>query len=106
MTFDSVSAHRAFRTEKLSKNAVFAESGVAMVDVYCARPGQGQPVHGHANAAKSYLILEGRARVTVGELVRDLCPGDLAFAPRGVPHGLTALGSEDLVAVVFIAGAL
>ena len=106
MGFDSVTAHKHFKDGKLNKDAVFSHSGLCMVDVYCALPGQSQPVHGHANAAKCYAVLEGRARITIGEEIRELGPGDLAFAPLGVPHGLEALGPDKLVALVFIAGTL
>ncbi|MEW5849538.1 MAG: cupin domain-containing protein [Myxococcota bacterium] len=106
MPFDSVASKRAFKSEKLAKNAVFQEAGVAMVDVYCAHPGQQQPVHGHPNAAKCYAVIEGRARITIGDEIRDVGPGDLAYAPRGIPHGIEAIGPADLVALVFIAGSL
>ena len=67
MGFDSIKAHQQFKDGKLSKHAVFSQPGLCMVDVYCARPGQSQPVHGHAHATKCYAVIEGRARITIGD---------------------------------------
>ena len=83
MGFDSIKAHQQFKDGKLSKHAVFSQPGLCMVDVYCARPGQSQPVHGHEHATKCYAVIEGRARITIGDEVREVGPGDLAFAPLG-----------------------
>ncbi|MBI5495726.1 MAG: cupin domain-containing protein [Deltaproteobacteria bacterium] len=106
MGFDAVKNHVRFNAEKLSKNGVFSDEKLAMVDVYCARAGQQQRTHAHAHAAKCYVILEGRAKVTIGSDTREISAGEMAFAPRGVEHGLECVGPADLVALVFIAGAL
>ena len=44
------------------------------------------PAHSHDNEEIMYC-LEGVLRSTVGGVVRDLTPGDVAYTPRGVVHG-------------------
>ena len=45
------------------------------------------------------VMLKGRMRLTVGDQVRDIGPGDMWYAPAGVAHGGEFLGDQ---AVVFI----
>jgi quercetin dioxygenase-like cupin family protein len=54
----------------------------------CFEPGQSQRVHSHAGADKLYVILSGRARVTVGDETREAGPGTAIWAPADVPHGV------------------
>ena len=54
----------------------------------CFEAGQGQRVHAHAGADKFYLVLRGKARMSVGEEVAIAAAGDLVWAPAGVPHGV------------------
>lgn len=53
-------------------------------------PGQSQRLHAHAGADKFYLLLSGKARMTVGDVTREVEPGTLVWAPAGVPHGVDA----------------
>ena len=50
--------------------------------------GQAQRVHVHADADKFYLIMSGKARMTVGDETRDAGAGTLVWAPAGVAHGV------------------
>lgn len=106
MYFTKIAEHQKFSAEKLKKNPLFSDDKLMLMDVYCAHPGQSQHVHAHPNAAKVYVILEGTARVTVGDQVQEITSGEVAFAPRGVAHGMEVVGSKDVVALVFIAGTL
>ena len=54
----------------------------------CFEAGQGQRVHAHAGADKFYLVLRGKARMSVGDEVAVAVAGDLLWAPAGVPHGV------------------
>ena len=54
----------------------------------CFEPGQSQPVHSHADADKFYLVVSGKARMTVGRDTRLAEAGTLVCAPAGVPHGV------------------
>lgn len=66
----------------------------------CFEPGQSQPVHSHAAADKFYLILSGKARMTVGGATLPAAAGDLVWAPAGVPHGV----AEALERTVMLIG--
>ena len=92
----------AFSDEKMQKVSLFDTPRV-MVDLYCARTGQGQRPHIHAGEDKTYHVLEGRGEFQVGDERRVLGPGGTAQAPAGVEHGLTNPGPDDLVVLVVIA---
>lgn len=77
-SFDPATATKAdlFRGERL------------FVGLNCFEPGQGQKVHAHAGADKFYLVVSGRARLTVGDETREAGPGTVVWAPADVPHGV------------------
>jgi len=76
-----------FQPGKFSKLDL-ARGELLFLGLNCFEPGQGQPVHRHADADKFYLILSGNASMTVGEQTRDAGRGALIWAPRGVAHGV------------------
>jgi quercetin dioxygenase-like cupin family protein len=55
------------------------------------QPGQGPKPHHHPYD-ETFVILEGRVRVSVGDEVLDGGPGDIVIGPAGVPHGFTNTG--------------
>lgn len=55
-------------------------------------------MHTHSHEQFS-VLLQGRLRLTVGEEVREIGPGDMWHAPANVPHGGEIVGDE---AVVFV----
>lgn len=54
------------------------------------------PMHTHPYEQVS-VVIQGRMRLTVGEEVREVGPGDMWLAPAGVPHGGEILGDEALI---------
>ncbi|HEX3234482.1 MAG TPA: cupin domain-containing protein [Gemmatimonadales bacterium] len=58
------------------------------VGLNCFEPGQSQRVHVHAGADKFYLILSGRARMTVGTETFEAGSGAVVWAPADLPHGV------------------
>lgn len=44
------------------------------------------PLHVHANEDEFWYVLEGEHVIQVGEDEFQLGPGEMAFAPRGIPH--------------------
>jgi len=54
------------------------------------------PLHSHPYEQIS-VMLQGRMRLTVGEEVREVGPGDLWHAPANVKHGGEILGDEPVV---------
>ena len=43
------------------------------------------------------VMISGRMRLTVGDEVRDIGPGDMWFAPANVEHGGEILGDQPVV---------
>lgn len=55
------------------------------------QPGQGARLHHHPYD-ETFLILDGRVRVTVGDETTEGGPGDIIIGPAEAPHGFTNLG--------------
>jgi quercetin dioxygenase-like cupin family protein len=47
------------------------------------------PAHSHSNNDEITYCLEGTLRISVGDEVRDLKPGEWGYTPRGVTHGFS-----------------
>ena len=71
-------------------------------------PGGGAVLHSHPEEQIVYL-LEGRARVTLGDEVYEVGPGQASYHPPNVPHafeaidGMTALSFKRVVAPIYAA---
>jgi quercetin dioxygenase-like cupin family protein len=91
----------AFDPAKAAKADLFGGERL-FVGVNCFEPGQSQRVHHHAGADKFYLIVSGRARMTVGDDTREAGAGTIVWAPAEVPHGV-AEALERTVMLVAIA---
>ncbi|MEO6067474.1 MAG: cupin domain-containing protein [Gemmatimonadales bacterium] len=89
--------------------ATFASDKMAKVDLArgehiflglnCLEPGQSQKVHAHAGADKFYLVVSGKARITVGAETREVGPGAIAWCPAGEPHGVEAALERTVLVV-------
>jgi mannose-6-phosphate isomerase-like protein (cupin superfamily) len=90
---------RRFSAEKMVKAGLFSSARL-LYDLYCLEPGQAQKIHSHEGSDKVYLVLEGRALVTVGAESRELLPDEAALAPSGQPHGVENRGEARLVLLV------
>ena len=55
------------------------------------QPGQGPRLHHHPYD-ETFLILDGRVRVTVGQETIEGGPGDIVIGLAEAPHGFTNLG--------------
>jgi mannose-6-phosphate isomerase-like protein (cupin superfamily) len=53
--------------------------------------------HYHREAEELYYFTAGRGRLRVGDVERDVSPGDCAVIPPGTVHKLWNLGEESLV---------
>jgi quercetin dioxygenase-like cupin family protein len=49
-------------------------------------PGDGPPLHRHANEDEAWYILEGQFRFRLDEELRSAPAGSFLFVPRGTPH--------------------
>jgi len=59
-------------------------------------PGGTYALHSHPHEQMSVMI-SGHMRLTVGDEVRDIGPGDMWYAPANVEHGGEILGDESVV---------
>lgn len=97
--FRSVASAAVFGTPKPGKADLFRGERL-FVGLNCFEPGQAQPVHAHAGADKFYLVVSGRARMTVGGETREAGPGTVVWAPADVPHGV----AEALERTILLVG--
>jgi quercetin dioxygenase-like cupin family protein len=99
--FRSIEALVTFSADKATKADLFV-GGQLFVGLNCFEPGQSQKVHVHAGADKFYLVVTGKARMTVGQETREVGPGTVVWAPADLPHGV-AQALERTVMLVAIA---
>ncbi len=59
-------------------------------------PGGTYELHSHPHEQISVMV-SGRMRLTVGDEVRDIGPGDMWYAPANMLHGGEILGDEPVV---------
>jgi quercetin dioxygenase-like cupin family protein len=57
-------------------------------------PGSGAGLHRHSTYDETHIICAGQYEFQLGEKMLKLSPGDVAFAPRGTPHGIKNIGTE------------
>ncbi len=99
--FESIDSLVKFSPDKATKADLFVSSRL-FVGLNCFEPGQSQKVHVHAGADKFYLVVTGKARITVGEETREVGPGMVVWAPADLPHGV-AQALERTIMLVAIA---
>ena len=52
------------------------------------------PPHVHTKEDEIFKVLEGELEVTVGDSTTILKAGDLAFAPKNIPHSWKVVGDK------------
>src|SRR5215210_7050132 len=57
-------------------------------------PGEGPPVHTHANEDESWYVIEGELRFKLGDELSLATAGSFVFVPRGIPHAFRNVGNE------------
>jgi quercetin dioxygenase-like cupin family protein len=97
--FRDIGEATIFSTEKAAKADLFSGRQL-FIGLNCFEPGQTQRAHVHAGADKFYLLVSGRARMTVGEVTREVAAGTVVWAPADVPHGV----AEALERTVMLVG--
>jgi quercetin dioxygenase-like cupin family protein len=68
------------------------------VAVYAYRQGTVYPEHEHAQE-KCDAVVEGFLRISVGETVYDLKPGDRLYLPAGTRHCAEVIGRRTVVSL-------
>jgi quercetin dioxygenase-like cupin family protein len=99
--FRAIDAAALFNPAAATKADLFAGRQL-FVGLNCFEPGQSQKVHVHAGSDKFYLVVSGKARMTVGEDTREVAAGTVVWAPADLPHGV-AEALERTVMLVAIA---
>ncbi|MCL6562497.1 MAG: cupin domain-containing protein [Firmicutes bacterium] len=66
------------------------------------QPGASYPVHHHPDRSEWVYTVVGTLTVTLGSTVQELQPGDFAWIPVGLAHGL---GNQTDEVVEFLVGA-
>ncbi|MBA3522000.1 MAG: cupin domain-containing protein [Gemmatimonadales bacterium] len=97
--FKQIDQAAAFDADRATKADLF-EGARLFVGANCFERGQGQKTHVHAGADKFYLIVSGRARMTVGTETEEVGAGTVVWAPADVPHGV----AEALERTVMLVG--
>ena len=65
-------------------------------------PGEGPPLHTHANEDETWQVLEGDLRFRLGDDLATAPAGSFVFVPRGVPHNFQNVGTSDArILVIF-----
>ena len=85
--FTSLDPLARFSTEQATKVDVL-RGQYLFVGLNCFEPGQSQKSHVHAGSDKFYVVLSGKARMIVGEEIREVSAGTLVWAPADRPHGV------------------
>jgi quercetin dioxygenase-like cupin family protein len=67
-------------------------SGRLTVFEVTVAPGDGPPLHVHANEDEAWYVLEGELRFRLGAEVHVAPRGSFVFAPCGVPHSFHNVG--------------
>jgi quercetin dioxygenase-like cupin family protein len=68
--------------------------------VTIAAPGEGPPLHTHANEDECLIVLDGTFRFRLRDDVETAPPGSFVFVPRGVPHTWQNIGATPARMIV------
>jgi len=80
---------------QLTYKARSVETGGAMTVIQTlAAPGEGPPLHVHANDDEFICVMEGRLRVKLGEAIHQAPAGSFVFIPKGLTHTWQNPGPE------------
>lgn len=59
------------------------------------KPGSGIPPHVHTKEDEIFRVVKGVVEFTIGEKKSVLKAGDIAFAPKNIPHSWTVVGDKE-----------
>lgn len=84
-----------------------SETGNQIVEwVDNVEPGTGIPLHIHTKEDEVFRVIKGKVEIKVGDKITVLNEGDVAFAPKNIPHSWKIVGSEKakMITSAFPAG--
>lgn len=100
-TFKKIAEVMHFAADKMKKNPLLGTERF-ICDLYCFEPGQSQLPHTHDGQDKVYYVVQGKGLFRVGDMEKELGPGEVALAPSGQNHGVRNTGEQRLVLLVFV----
>jgi mannose-6-phosphate isomerase-like protein (cupin superfamily) len=68
-------------------------------ELLCYEPGQAAPRHHHPKEDELFVILEGHATVSAGDIEFDAPAQSLVLVPATVTHDIRNVGNSRMVAV-------
>lgn len=85
-------------TGTVNRRLVSPETGATQMEVLIGRiePGQGATSHFHPGIDQFCWMLEGRARVTIGDYEQEIGPGESCFFAANMAHTFTAIGDTPV----------
>ena len=89
-----------FSDEKRIRKKLIQSDGI-IAEIVCYQPGQATVSHYHPRQDEVFYVAEGRGTITIGEESRPISTGNVIFAPRNVPHALSAAEDSRLVILFF-----
>lgn len=69
-----------------------------VVDTY--EPGGGSARHTHSNIEQAYYIIQGTARISVGDEERNVSSGAVVYVPQNIEHDFANVGTDVLVLLI------
>ena len=93
---DEVEANSEFISDRKVHTSIPATGESCQLLWAKFEPGGTYELHSHPHEQMS-VIVSGRMRLTVGNQVRVIGPGDMWYAPANVKHGGEILGDEPVV---------
>lgn len=78
---------------------VLADSPTYKVKTITVEPGKRLSYQRHAQRSEHWFVVQGRGRVTLDGVPKDLEAGDAVDVPKGVAHRIENVGTDQLVFV-------
>ena len=78
-----------------------AEAETIAVGYVSVDSGQSTRTGFHADEEEAYVILKGRALLTIGDEEREVGPGTVAYVPRNHRHRMLCISGEKLEYLYF-----
>ncbi len=88
-----------FQRERLLLD--LAETETIAIGYVALRPGESTNIGLHDNEEEGYVVLSGRARLMLGDSLRELEKGHVVYVPRNTPHRMTCISDEPLEYLYF-----
>lgn len=77
------------------------ETETIAIGYVALQPGESTAVGFHDNEEEGYVVLSGRARLTLGDSQQELEKGHVVYVPRNTKHQMTCISEEPLEYLYF-----